>query len=103
MTENALTACLLALLIGAVAGLRTFTAPALVSWAAHLGKLNLGNTWLAFLGNAWTPWILTALAVGEYVADQRPSMPSRTEPAGFTARIVSGAVCGAAVGAAGET
>ena len=28
---------LLALLIGVVAGLRTFTAPAAVSWAAYLG------------------------------------------------------------------
>jgi uncharacterized membrane protein len=27
---------LLALLIGVVAGLRTFTAPAAISWAAHL-------------------------------------------------------------------
>jgi len=31
------TAYLLALLIGIVAGLRTMTAPAAVSWAAHLG------------------------------------------------------------------
>ena len=35
---------LLALLIGVVAGLRTFTAPAAVSWAAHLGWLPLGGT-----------------------------------------------------------
>lgn len=103
MTENVGMAYLLAFLIGAVAGLRTFTAPALVSWASHLGLLHLGNTWLAFLGYAWTPWILTALAAGEFVADQLPSMPSRTAPRGFIARIVSGAVCGAAVGTAGGT
>ena len=53
---------LLALLIGAVAGLRTFTAPTAVSWAAHLGWLSLGGGPLAFLGFAWTPWILTLLA-----------------------------------------
>ena len=41
---------LLALLIGVVAGLRALTAPAAVSWAAHLGWLHLQNTWLAFLG-----------------------------------------------------
>ena len=96
-------AYLLAFLIGGVAGLRTLTAPALVSWAAYLGRLQLGNSWLAFLGYAWTPWILILLAAGEWVVDQLPSTPSRTEPAGFASRIISGAVCGAAVGTAGGT
>jgi uncharacterized membrane protein len=43
-------AYLLASLIGVVAGLRAFLAPAAVSWAAHLGWLRLDDTWLAFLG-----------------------------------------------------
>jgi uncharacterized membrane protein len=103
MNESALTAYLLALLIGGVAGLRSMTAPALVSWAAHLGKLHLDATWLAFLGYAWTPWILTLLAASELVADQLPSTPSRTAPLGFGSRIVTGAVSGAAVGTAGGT
>ena len=103
MHESALLAYLLALLIGGVAGLRTLTAPTLVSWASHLGRLHLGATWLAFVGYAWTPWILTVLAVGELIGDQLPSTPSRTVPLGFGARIVSGAVCGAAVGTAGGT
>jgi uncharacterized membrane protein len=90
---------LLALLIGVVAGLRTMTAPAAVSWAAHLGALHLGGTWLAFLGNAVAPWILTALALGELVTDQLPT-PSRKVPVQFGARILSGALCGAAVGTA---
>ena len=103
MNESALMPYLLALLVGGVAGLRTFTAPAAVSWAAHLGRLHLGATWLAILGYAWTPWIVTLLAIGEYIIDQLPSTPSRTEPQGFSARIVSGAVSGAAVGTAGGT
>jgi len=103
MNESALMVYLLALLVGGVAGLRTLTAPAAVSWAAHLGKLNLGATWLAFFGYAWTPWILTLLAIGELIADQLPSTPSRTAPLGFGARIVSGALSGAAVGTAGGT
>jgi uncharacterized membrane protein len=103
MNESTLTAYLLALLIGAIAGLRSMTAPALVSWASHLGRLSLGGTWLAFLGYAWTPWILTLFAIGELIADQLPTTPSRTAPLGFGARIVSGAVCGAAVGTAGGT
>ena len=54
----------LALLIGMVAGLRTFTAPAAISWAAWSGRLALEGSWLAFLGYAWTPWIFTLLALG---------------------------------------
>ena len=103
MQQSASIAYILALLIGCIAGLRTFTAPALVSWAARLGGLNLSGTWLAVLGAAWTPWVLTVLAVGELVADQLPSMPSRTAPLGFGARIVSGAVSGAAVGTSAGT
>jgi uncharacterized membrane protein len=92
---------LLALLIGVVAGLRAMTAPAAVAWAAYLGWLNLGGSWLAFLSNAWVRWILTALALVELVTDQLPSTPSRTVPVQFGARIVMGALCGAAIGAAG--
>ena len=103
MSETALVAYLLAFLIGVVAGLRSMTAPAAVSWAAYLGRLHLGGTWLAFLGHRWTPWILSVLAVAELVADQLPSTPSRTAPPGFGARIVTGALSGAAVGTAGGT
>jgi len=94
-------ASLLALLVGVVAGLRTMTAPTAVSWAARLGWLDLGGTWLAFLGYAWTPWIMSVLALVELVTDQLPSTPSRTMPMQFGARIVSGALAGAAIGAAG--
>ena len=92
---------LLALLIGIVAGLRAMTAPAAISWAAHLGWLHLGNSWLAFLGYAFTPWIFTALAIVELVTDQLPSTPSRKVPVQFGTRIVMGALCGAAVGISG--
>ena len=91
----------LALLAGIVAGSRTFTAPAAVSWAARFGFLNLNRSWLAFMGYAWTPWIFTALALVEMVTDQLPSTPSRKVPMQFAARIVSGALSGATLGAAG--
>ena len=90
-----------AFLIGCVAGLRTMTAPAAVSWAAHLGWLPLDGTGLAFLGASVTPWILTVAAIAELVADQLPRTPSRKVPMQFGARIVSGAVCGAAFGIVG--
>ena len=92
---------LLALLIGIVAGLRAMAAPALVSWAAHIGWLDLSGSWLGFLANAWVRWILTVLAIVELVTDQLPSTPSRTVPVQFGARIATGALSGAAVGAAG--
>jgi uncharacterized membrane protein len=91
----------LALLIGVVAGLRAMTAPAAISWAAHLGWLKLDGTLLAFLGFTWTPWILTVLAIVELITDQLPSTPSRTVPIQFGTRILSGAVTGGAIGAQG--
>jgi uncharacterized membrane protein len=90
---------LLALLIGVVAGLRAMTAPAAASWAASLGRLELGGTWLAFFGLGWTKWILTALALVELVTDQLPTTPSRTVPVQFGARLLTGGLSGAAVGA----
>lgn len=92
---------LLALLIGVIAGLRTFTAPAAVAWAAHFGRLDLSGSWLAFFGNVWARWILTALALFELVVDQLPSTASRKVPAQFGGRILTGALSGAAVGTAG--
>ena len=89
---------LLALLMGTVAGLRTMTAPAAVSWAALLGVLPLEGGWLTFLASPWTVGILTLLALGELVADQLPTTPSRKVPVQFGARIVSGALAGAAIG-----
>ncbi|HLY16118.1 MAG TPA: DUF4126 family protein [Bryobacteraceae bacterium] len=92
----------LAFLIGVVAGLRSLTAPALVSWAARLGWLNLENTPLRFFGFAAVSYILSGLAIGELVADKLPKTPSRKAPPGFTARFVTGALCGAAIGAASQ-
>jgi uncharacterized membrane protein len=91
---------LAAILIGLVAGLRTFTAPAAVSWAAYLGWLALDATPLWFLAFRFTPYILSVLAVAELVSDKLPQTPSRKEPMGFGARLVSGGLCGAALGAA---
>ncbi|MGE0152874.1 MAG: DUF4126 domain-containing protein [Reyranellaceae bacterium] len=94
---------LLALALGIVAGLRTATAPAVASWAAYLGVIGVSGTWLGFMAHPLTPWILTALAVGELVVDQLPSTPSRKVPYQFAGRIVSGALCGATIGiAAGQ-
>ncbi|AWM28567.1 membrane protein [Sinorhizobium fredii] len=91
----------LALLIGVVAGLRVMTAPAAVSIAAAAGWLPVANSWAAFMGYRFTPYIFGLLALVEYVTDQLPSTPSRKVPQQFGARIVSGAFCGAVIGTAG--
>ena len=73
------------------------TGPAIVSWAAYLGWINLANTPLAFLGYAATPYIMSLLALGELVVDKLPTTPSRKAPPGFGARIVTGAFSGYAL------
>ena len=87
-----------ALLIGVVAGLRAMAAPAAVAWGARLGLIPLDDTPLAWLGGAIAPWVFLALAVLELVGDQLPSTPSRKVLSQFITRIVSGALCGAAIG-----
>jgi uncharacterized membrane protein len=94
---------LLSLLIGVVAGSRAMMAPAAVAWAAWLGWIDLSPTWAAFLGSGWAVLILSVFAAGELVTDQLPATPSRKVPAQFGARIVSGAFCGAALGALGAS
>jgi uncharacterized membrane protein len=84
-----------------VAGLRTFTPLAAVSWAAFLGWLQLRGGPLGFLAATATPYIFTVLAAVELVFDKLPNTPSRKSPTGFTARVVSGALCGAAIGLGG--
>ena len=91
---------ILAFFIGVVAGLRSLTPLAAVSWAARLRLLHLGNTWLAFLGYVATPYIFTVLAIGEIINDKLPKTPSRKAPVPFAARIVTGALSGAAISTA---
>ena len=89
---------LLALGIGVIAGLRTFTAPAVVSWAAVLHWINLNNTWASWVGNLITAIIFSVLAVGELFLDKQPKTPARTAPPSFIGRIISGGFAGAVVG-----
>lgn len=90
---------LLALLIGVVAGLRSLTAPAVVAWAAYVGWIDLHGTWAAWLANVIAVIIFTVLAVGELINDKLPKTPARTAPPIFAARIVTGGLAGAALGA----
>ncbi len=89
-----------ALGIGVAAGLRSLTAPAVVSWAAYLGWLNLADTPLAFMGSGVAAAVFSLLAVVEFVTDLLPTTPSRTAPVPLIARIVMGGLCGACILAA---
>ena len=73
-----MTALLLALGLGFVSGLRTFTPVAAVMLAR---------------GGIWGI-VLAVAAVGEYVVDVLPNTPSRTQAMGLSARVVSGAFVG---------
>ncbi|HEV7674170.1 MAG TPA: DUF4126 family protein [Candidatus Angelobacter sp.] len=86
---------ILALGIGFVAGLRTFTAPAAVSWGARLGTLTLNGSPFSFMASKAAVVIFSLLALGEYVGDLLPKTPKRTAPGPLIARIISGGLCGA--------
>ena len=81
--------------IGFVAGLRSLTAPAAVSWAAHLGWINLEDSRLGFMGSTLTVVILSLAALFEYVADKLPTTPRRTMPGPLIGRMVLGGFSGA--------
>jgi uncharacterized membrane protein len=81
--------------IGFVAGLRSLTAPAAVSWAAHLGWLDLQGSPLAFMGSTAAVAVFSILALAELVADKLPTTPNRTTPGPLMARIVMGGLAGA--------
>ena len=87
----------LAFAIGMIDGLRSMTAPAVVSWAAHWKWLNLDGTALAFLNSPAAAYIFTALAASELVVDKLPQTPSRLLPGSLFIRIVLGGLCGAAL------
>lgn len=91
-----------AFLIGTASGLRALIGLAAVSWAVRFGIMPLDHTWLAWLGYAFTPYILTLLAIGELVNDKLPKTPSRLIPPQFITRLVTSALCGLAIGLSGE-
>jgi len=91
---------LLALLIGVVAGLRAFTAPAVVAWAALLHWINLDGTWASWMGHWATVAVLTLIAVAELISDKMPNLPSRKTAPQFLVRLAAGALAAAVLGTA---
>jgi len=85
----------LAFAIGAVSGLRSLTAPAVVAWAAHLKWINHTG-----FDSEVLLYILTIAAIAELVADKLPKTASRTKLAGLTFRLIFGGLSGAALASA---
>jgi len=90
-------ALILIFLLGCVAGLRSLTAPAVVSWAAHLGWLHFGGSKLAFVNRPFTLIVVSLVALVELVVDKLPQTPARTAPIGLIARGFLGSACGLAL------
>ena len=90
----------LAVVIGVLNGLRSFTPPAAAAWAAHLRWIQLQGA-LARIGSVPVVAIFTVLAAFELVADKMPWIPDRTTTMSLVARGVMGALTGACVAAAG--
>src|SRR5262245_25053770 len=87
----------LAFCLGLVAGLRSVTAPAAVSWRALLHWLDLQHSSLSFLGSSVAAYALAVFAIGELIVDKLPMTPSRTKPPSLIFRLLTGGLSGAAL------
>ncbi len=83
--------------MGAVAGLRSMSSPAIVSQFVRSGLLPIGHSPISFLNRSATAKTMAALALGELVADKLPFMPKRTKAPSVIARGVTGGLSGAAI------
>jgi uncharacterized membrane protein len=88
---------LFAFLLGCVCGLRSMTAPAAVTWGAHLGWLHFAGSLEAFLASKISVAVFSLFAIGELIADKLPFIPPRTQAGPLGVRILFGAGCGAAL------
>jgi uncharacterized membrane protein len=91
---------LLAFAIGVVAGLRSMTPLAVVAWFAQLRWPDVRQSHLSLMTAPVTAWVFTVLACAELVADKLPFTPSRLSAGPLGARILSGALSAAVLGAA---
>jgi uncharacterized membrane protein len=87
----------LAVGIGAVAGLRVLTAPAILAWATERRLIRRGSSPFATIISGTAARRITDFALSELIADKLPFTPSRLNAAPLASRIVSGAICGATI------
>ncbi len=82
--------------LGAVSGMRSMAAPAIVSRLASSGLLPMEDSQISFLKNPTTAKTTAILAAGELIADKLPFIPNRTDALPLITRAISGALSGAA-------
>lgn len=86
------------LVLGAVAGMRSMSAPALVSGYLQQRRLSaLAGSPLAWLGTEQANTALRLAAAGELVVDKLPGIPARVKLLPLLGRAASGATAGAAL------
>ena len=84
------------LALGAMAGMRSMSAPATISHALSKNHSNaLADSPLRFMQSPTTAKVLKALAVAEVGGDKLPGMPDRTILPILSSRSMSGALVGA--------
>jgi uncharacterized membrane protein len=87
-----------AVVLGAVAGLRSMMAPALYSHVAEQGSNGRGQSrLLEWMASPLTMRAFQFLSAGELFADKLPNIPSRVSPGPLVGRALSGALVGGAV------
>jgi len=87
-----------AMALGALAGMRSLSAPALLSRALpDKHHVDLAGTPLRFLQNRYVSYTLMGLAATELLGDKLPVAPDRIEKPSLLMRAGSGAMVGAAV------
>jgi uncharacterized membrane protein len=94
MPETPYTA---ALTLGAVSGMRSMMAPAVIAWAARRSGVDLESTPFSAFKGPGIGRTAAALVVGEMVADKTPFVPGRTDSTALLTRAVTGGAAGAAV------
>jgi uncharacterized membrane protein len=94
---NPRRASVLAIAIGALAGLRPMTVSAVLARSAKRKWVDFGRSPFANIISAGASGRLTELAVSELIRDKLPFTPSRLNIGSLASRITSGAICGATV------
>jgi uncharacterized membrane protein len=83
--------------LGVLAGMRSFSAPTLLSFHFSREPDAAPSGRLALLSSPRVSRVLAALTVGELAADKTPWIPARISPPALVGRVLSGALAGAAV------
>ncbi len=92
-----------ALMLGAVAGLRTQLPLAMLARAAQDGRFAAtAKPPLALLRSPWAQRLTGVAAAGELIGDKLPMTPSRLDPGPLAGRFLFGALVGAAGMANGD-